>query len=112
MTGEFCLMRGVNEGCLLSLAELPGQSCSIKATTDHGPISIDCPIESLATIETGGSAHLAGPEGLCAIERGRQSVVFRFLSSDRRARSYEIESTRFDAAVAMLTAGLSFASLT
>ncbi len=111
MTGEFCLLRGVSEGCLLSLKELPGGSCLIKGATDHQTISITCPIETLSSIEATGSAHLAGPEGLCAIVRDRHSVMFRFISSDRRARSYEIETPRFDAAVAMLSAGLSFASL-
>ena len=112
MSGEFCLLRGVNEGCLLSLTELPGGTCVIKGATDQKSISINCPIETLTSIEATGSAHLAGPEGLCAIVRGRHSVMFRFISSDRRARSYEIETSRFDAAVAMLAAGLSFASLT
>ena len=68
-------------------------------------------IESLMAIEAGGSAHLAGPDGLCAIERGRSVVRFRFITSDRRSRLYEVETPRVDAAVAMLSAGLSYASL-
>jgi hypothetical protein len=111
MTGEFCLMRGVDEGCLLSLSEMPNGTCLVKAATDNRVVAITCPIESLMAIESGGSAHLAGPDGLCAIERDRASVRFRFITSDRRTRSFEVETPRFDAAVAMLAAGLSYASL-
>lgn len=111
MTGEFCLLRGVDEGCLLSLSEMPNGTCLIKSMADHRVVAISCPIESLISIEAGGSAHLAGPDGLCAVERDRGSVYFRFISSDRRTRSFEIEAPRFDAAVAMLAAGHSYASL-
>ena len=112
MMGEFCLMRGVDEGCLLSLAEMPDGVCVIKAAADSKMLQISCPIETLAAIESGGTAHLAGPDGLCAIQRDRSTVKFRFISSDRRARSFEIETPRFDAVVAMLAAGMSYATLT
>jgi hypothetical protein len=111
MTGEFCLLRGVDEGCLLSLREMPNGTCLIRAAADQREVAITCPIESLMSIEAGGCAHLAGPDGLCAIERSRETVRFRFISSDRRSRSFEIETSRFDAAVAMLASGLTFASL-
>jgi len=111
MSGEFCLMRGVDETSLLSVAEDADGTCVIRASADHRTIAIKCSIDSLTSVESGGSAHLAGPEGLCAIERERGNVRFRFITSDRRSRSYEIEATRFDAAIAMLAAGMSFASL-
>lgn len=100
-------MRGMDETCLLSMAEVPG-GCVIKAMADQRLLSISCPIESLTAIESGGSAHLAGPDGLCAIERGRQTVLFRFITSERIARSFEVDTPRFDAAVAMLATGLAF----
>jgi hypothetical protein len=112
MTGEFCLMRGMDEGCLLSLAEMPGGVCLIKVSAEHRVVGISCPIESLINIEIGGSAHLAGPDGLCAIQRDRSSVTCRVITSDRRSRCFEIETPRFDAAVATLAAGLSYATLT
>ena len=111
MSGEFCLMRGVDEGCLLSFCRVPGGAVHIKAATDNRFMTISCPVETLISLESCGSAHLAGPDGLCAIERDRNSVLFRFISSDRRTRSFEIETARFDATVAMLAAGLSFASM-
>jgi hypothetical protein len=114
MFGEFCLMRGVDEGCLISLSEAPGDACCINLSVDHEVLSITCPLETLSSIEVGETAHLAGPDGLCGIERDRNSVRFRFISVDRRARSYEIEATRFDVALTMLAAGRrsrSFASI-
>ncbi len=110
MPGEFCLMRGVDEGCLLSLSEMPNGTCLIKACAEQRVICITCPIESLVSIEPGGSAHLAGPDGLCAVERDRNTVRFRFITSERRARSYEVDATRFGAAIGMLAA-TSFAEL-
>lgn len=108
MTGEFCLMRGVDENCLLSLCETANGTCLIKSIADHRTIAISCPIESLLSIQAGETVHLAGPDGLCAIERDRTNVRFRFITLDRRSRSLEVNTARFDAAVAMLATGLSF----
>jgi len=114
MFGEFCLMRGVDEGSLLSIAEGPGDTCEIKITADQRTLSIACRIGDLIEIQSGKGAHLAGPDGLCGIEREGAHMRFRFIGVDRRARCYEIESVRFDAVLALLSAGRkpdSYASL-
>src|SRR5438105_1526937 len=105
MFGEFCLMRGMDEACLLSLAEAPGDACIIRLSVDQRTVAFYCPIDTLTTIDLGDTTHLAGPDGLCGIERDRSSIRFRFMGLDRRARAYEIEAARFDVAITMLSAG-------
>jgi hypothetical protein len=105
MFGEFCLMRGVDDGCLVSLAQGINDTCEIKLQADHRIVRISCPISAISDIDSENPAHLASPDGLCCIEREGNVMKFRFLGVDRKARSYEIESVRFDAALAVLGAG-------
>jgi hypothetical protein len=111
MERELCLMRGVDESCLLSMTAAPGGRCIILFSAEQKPLSVSVPMAALQSLETGGTASFAGEDSLCRIERERDVVRFRYISLDRRARSYEIEATRFETALIMLSARTVEASL-
>src|SRR5579885_1186458 len=104
MLGEFCLMRGVDESCLLSFTESAGNSILIKLHGEPQQIVVPADIESLAGIHEGEAIHLASADGLCAIERDGLWVRFKFIGQDRKTKGLEIESVRFDAVVAIMMA--------
>ena len=104
MERELCLMRGMDESCLLSMATAPGERCVITFSAEHPALSVSVPIHALESLEVGSSTSLAGPESLCRIERGREVVRFQYIGLERRGRSYEIEAARFETALIMLSA--------
>ena len=113
MNRELCLMRGVDESCLLSVTAAPGGRCVFIFSADHRPFSISVPMGALEDLEIGGTASFASDETMCCVERERDVVRFRYIGVEKRAKSYEIDAARFETALIMLSAraDTTFASL-
>ena len=111
MGRELCLMRGMDESCLLSMTCGPKDRCIITFSAEQPPLSVSIPISALENLELGESTSLAGEDSLCRIERGRDVVRFQYIGLERRGRSYEIEAARFETALVMLSAKSIDASL-
>lgn len=104
MERDLCLMRGVDESCLLSVTAAPGNRCLILFPTETPPLSVSIPMDALKDLEIGDSKSFAGDDSLCKVERELDVVRFRYIGFNRRVRTYEIEATRFETALIMLSA--------
>jgi hypothetical protein len=104
MDREFCLMRGVDESCLLSMTAAPGGRCIFLFSAEQPALSISVPMHALQELEAGATASFAGEDSMCCIERERDVVRIRYIGLERRARSYEIDATRFETSLIMLSA--------
>ena len=104
MDREFCLMRGMDDSCLLSMTAAPGGRCIFLFSAEHPALSISVPMQALEDLGVGGTASFAGEDSMCCVEKERDVVRIRYIGLEKRARSYEIDATRFETSLIMLSA--------
>jgi hypothetical protein len=101
MFGEFCLMRGVEESCLVSLAPTGAGKCLLMLRTPGGQVFVPC---TLVQLENAFAAKvtLYSGDGECLVSCVDDSFHMDLVGSPRRTISYRVEATRVRAAVTLL----------